>query len=251
MIYSSAGSPGKLLIFRKLIYPVCLSIALAHAVFCGPAKAAPLSKNADARQSGKNGKIKCWYFAQTNKIFGDCDVYVNSQGLRIDFANQKWANLAKPPEWDLFVFNPKAKVYCRTPLKDWRARKLGLSFVRNLKLSGKEDTVAGMRTKVYDAQTIEQGKRATRIFMTEEVALPNQVSVILCGNDAIPALKGIPLRVQHFGGGATSRTVETHVAKQLYVPAGFFDMPAGYLLVKKPEDVITGGISDIIEEMAR
>lgn len=198
-----------------------------------------------------SGKIKCWFFMQTNKIFGDCDVYACPQGLKITFSNQKWANLAKPPDWDLYVFNPKAKVYCRMPLKDWRARKLGMSFVRNLKPVGKEETIAGMRTKIYDAKPLDQERRSTRIFMVENLGLPRQVSVILCGNDAIPEMKGVPFRVQHYGGDAAGKTIETHVAKEIYVPAGFFDVPSGFRLVKKPEDVITGGISDIIEEMAR
>lgn len=213
------------------------------------------AKNKTPSSGGKivspAGKTKCWFFMQTNKIFGDCDVYACPQGLKITFSNQKWANLAKPPDWDLFVFNPKAKVYCRMPLKDWRARKLGMSFVRNLKPVGKEETIAGMRAKIYDAKPLDQERRSTRIFMVENLGLPRQVSVILCGNDAIPEMKGVPFRVQHYGGDAAGKTIETHVAKEVYVPAGFFDAPSGFRLVKKPEDVITGGISDIIEEMAR
>lgn len=258
--------------FRNRIGASVLFLVFAHvAVF--PSSATPASKTPaqgaktisikrtgspkDNTVSAKNktlsssGKTKCWFFMQTNKIFGDCDVYACPQGLKITFSNQKWANLAKPPDWDLFVFNPKAKVYCRMPLKDWRARKLGMSFVRNLKPVGKEETIAGMRTKIYDAKPLDQERRSTRIFMVENLGLPRQVSVILCGNDAIPEMKGVPFRVQHYGGDAAGKTIETHVAKEVYVPAGFFDVPSGFRLVKKPEDVITGGISDIIEEIAR
>lgn len=200
----------------------------------------------------KGAKIKCWYFMQTNKIFGDCEVYVSPQALKVTFSNEKWANLAKPPDWDLFVFNPRAKVYCRTPLKEWRGRKLATTFVKGLKPIGKSEKIAGMTTKAYDAESLEPGARAiSRIFVAENFGLPEQVSIILCGNAAIPLVKGIPLRVQHSGGQAPGKTVETHVAKQVIMPASFFEVPSGFRRVTKPEDVITGGISDIIEEMAR
>lgn len=246
--------------FRNRIGASVLFFVFAH-VAVSPSSAAPApspesrtsspGNKTDYKKVSPSGKTKCWFFMQTNKIFGDCDVYACPQGLKITFSNQKWANLAKPPDWDLYVFNPKAKVYCRMPLKDWRARKLGMSFVRNLKPVGKEETIAGMMAKVYDAKPLDQERRSTRIFMVENLGLPRQVSVILCGNDAIPEMKGVPFRVQHYGGDAAGRTIETHVAKEIYVPAGFFDVPSGFRLVKKPEDVITGGISDIIEEMAR
>ncbi len=237
----SSRIPALLLVFSALQI-VCTSMA----------EATPASKPAAAAKIAKVAKIKCWYFMQTNKIFGDCEVYVSPQALKITFSNEKWANLAKPPDWDLFVFNPKAKVYCRTPLKEWRGRKLGSTFVKGLKSVGNSETIAGMRTKVYDAQNIEPGARAiSRIFVTEDLGLPEQVSIILCGNDAIPLVKGIPLRVQHSGGQAPGKTVETHVAKQVMMPANFFEVPNGFRKVTKPEDVITGGISDIIEEMAK
>lgn len=189
---------------------------------------------------------------QTNKIFGDCEVYVSPQALKVTFSNEKWANLAKPPDWDLFVFNPREKVYCRTPLKEWRGRKLANSFVKGLKPVNQPEKIAGIRTKAYDAESMEPGARAiSRIFVAEDFGLPQQVSVILCGNAAIPVVKGIPLRVQHSGGQAPGKTIETHVAKQVMMPATFFEVPSGFRKVTKPEDVITGGISDIIEEMAR
>ena len=220
-----------------------------------PAPAAKVSsqaKTSTPAKTAKGGKIKCWYFMQTNMIFGDCDVYVSPQALKITFSNEKWANLAKPPDWDLFVFNPRAKVYCRTPLKEWRGRKLGTSFVKGLKAVGKGETIAGIRTKIYDAESMEPGARAiSRIFVAEDLGLPQQVSVILSGNDAIPLVKGIPLRVQHSAGQAPGKTVETHLAKQMMMPASFFEVPPGFRRVTKPEEVITGGISDIIEDMAK
>ncbi len=221
---------------------VILALAVLHSAALLPADAVPANKP----------KIKCWYFMQTNKIFGDCEVYVCPQALRVTFSNEKWANLAKPPNWDLFVFNPRAKIYCKTPLKEWRGRKLASSFVKGLKPVSKPETIAGIRTKVYDAESLETGARAiSRIFVAEDLGLPEQVSVILSGNAAIPLVKGIPLRVQHAGGDAPGKTVETHVAKHVMVPASFFDMPSGFKMVTKPEDVITGGISDIIEDMAK
>lgn len=220
-----------------------------------PAKVLPATKASPATKVSPvaNGaKIKCWYFMQTNKIFGDCEVYVSPQALKVTFSNEKWANLAKPPDWDLFVFNPRAKVYCRTPLQEWRGRKLANSFVKGLKPVNQPEKIAGIRTKAYDAESMEPGARAiSRIFVAEDFGLPEQVSIILCGNAAIPLVKGIPLRVQHSGGQAPGKTVETHVAKQLMMPASFFEVPGGFRKVTKPEDVITGGISDIIEEMAR
>lgn len=241
MVTFSSRIPAVLLVFA-LLQIVCFSIV----------GAAPASKPAAAAKITKGAKIKCWYLMQTNKIFGDCEVYVSPQALKITFSNEKWANLAKPPDWDLFVFNPKAKVYCRTPLKEWRGRKLGSTFVKGLKSVAKTETIAGMRTKIYDAESMEPGARAiSRIFVAEDLGLPEQISVILCGNDAVPLVKGIPLRVQHSGGQAPGKTVETHVAKQVMMPASFFEVPTGFRKVTKPEDVITGGISDIIEDMAK
>ena len=236
-------------VFRVVAISFLLCLTQAIVV---SAISAPASKSIAKQQppAAKGAKIKCWYFVQTNMIYGDCEVYASPQALKITFSNQKWANLAKAPDWDLYVFNPKEKIYCRTPLKDWRARKLGASFVKSLKPTGKDEVIAGMRTKVYDAEAFDKTTRRSRIFLLENPGLPQQISTILCGNDAIPELKGIPFRVQHMSGEAPGKTIETQVAKQKDMPASFFDMPTGYRVAKRPEDVITGGISDIIEEMA-
>jgi len=213
--------------------------------------------SSSSAKSAKSASFDVWHLSQKNMIFGDCEVYICPKGLKVTFASNKWANLAKPPDWDLLVFNPKAKVYCRTPLKDWRGRKLGNSLIRLGPPLEKTETIAGLSAKVYSGQTIESGRRSqTKIFTCEELKLPNQISVILCGNAAIPQIKGIPLRVQlkadeRKGGRSGETTINTYVAKQETLPASFFDMPSGYRLVTKPEDVMTGGISDIIEEMVK
>lgn len=210
------------------------------------AQAAPLKPTASSSSKGKTFKV--WHLSQKNMIFGDCEVYICPQGLKVTFASNKWANLALPPDWDLFVFNPKAKVYCRTPLKEWRGRKLGNSLMRIDKPLDKLETIAGLRARAYEGQSIESGKRSSaKLFASEDMNLPAQISTILCGNAAIPPVKGIPLRVQLKG----ETTLNTYVAKQEAMPATFFDMPPGYRLVTKPEDVMTGGISDIIEEMVK
>jgi len=233
--------------YRLFLPALVLLVGSAFAAY----GAAPVKKSA-LPSKAKGAKIKCWYFSQKNMIFGDCEIYVCPQALKVTFANEKWANLAKPPDWDLLVFSPKAKIYCRTPLKEWRGRKLATAYVNGVKRLGKTEKVAGMTAKVYDAQSMEaDGRAVSRIFVAEELGLPPQVSVILCGNAAIPQVKGIPLRVLHSGGEAPGRTVDTYVAKQMMMPAKFFEIPPGFRRVIKPEEVMTGGISDIIEDMAK
>lgn len=215
-----------------------------------PSNSAPAAAKSSARVKGKSYKV--WHLSQKNMIFGDCEVYACPQGLKVTFASNKWANLALPPDWDLYVFNPKAKVYCRTPLNQWRGRKLGNSLIRVTKPLDKIETIAGLRAKAYEGQSLESGKRsAAKLFACEDLSLPQPISTVLCGNAAIPPIKGIPLRVQLKGGDSPETTLNTYVAKQEMMPATFFDMPPGFRLVTKPEDVMTGGISDIIEEMVK
>lgn len=218
--------------------------------YAAPPKAAAAGAKVTSSKKGRSYKV--WHLSQKNMIFGDCEVYVCAQGLKVTFASNKWANLALPPDWDLLVFNPKARVYCRTPLKEWRGRKLGSSLLKIKNPIDKMETIAGLRARAYEGQSIDAGKRSSaKLFACEDLNLPPQVSTILCGNAAIPPIKGIPLRVQLKGGDSPETTLNTYVAKEEMMPATFFDMPPGYRLVTKPEDVMTGGISDIIEEMVK
>ena len=45
--------------------------------------------------------------------------------------------------------------------------------------------------------------------------------------------------------------LDTVSAKLVDVPENFFDMPVGCRLVKKPEDVLTGGVTQLIEDFIR
>lgn len=195
---------------------------------------------------------KVWYLNQKNKIFGSCEVYICSQGLKVTFDNNKWANLAKPPNWDLLVFNPKAKIYCQTPLKDWRGARVANTFTKNVRSLNKSERICGIEAKLYEAQNLEDGSHSySTIYSAESLGLPPQISFILCGNSATPTMKGIPLRVTHRAGNDLGRTIDTFSVKQITVSPNFFEIPAGYKKVIRPEEVMTGGISDIIEEMAR
>jgi len=200
---------------------------------------------------------KCWVLEQKNKFFGDCRVYATSKALKFMVADNKWVDLAKAPNWDVYLLGPQAHVYYRFDLNKFRGHIL-LTVISAIDTHAKplktkeERTIAGITTAGYSASrnvSVRGEVERTEYWVAKDLGLPPQVAHIICADMNIPDLAGLPIRMTADRGREGKMViVDTIRAKQMYVPDNFFDLPQGYKLVKKPEDIMIGGATELLED---
>ncbi len=237
--------------------------ANAQSVPASPQTATPGSKTApsDAKKGAADpgttapgGKqLRCWRIEQDNMLFGQCTIYACDQALKVVFKNGKWMNLARAPGWELYVFNPREKVYYHTPLDKWKANSVQLGLINSapgtiVTRTTRTQRIAGQVAVQF--LPLINGKPANggNCWIARDIVLPDQVYHVLCGNALLPQLHGLPLRVC-VGSAELSNSVDTKSCVQTNMPASFFDLPKGYQLTAKPEDVMNTGIMDVVKDM--
>jgi hypothetical protein len=216
-----------------------------------PASATPAPAK-PAKSAGASKQLHCWRLEQSNAIFGECTIYACPEALKIVFKNGKWMNIARAPGWELFVFNPKEKIYSHTPLDKWKANTFhfGLMNAASTKLvrTAHLQRIGGLWA-VEMIPTGTAGQRVNeRYWVARDLGLPDQISHVLCGNALLPQLHSVPLRVS-MNTDAVQNTVDTTSSSQIDLPVTFFDIPTGYKLAAHPEDVMNSGVMDVVKDM--
>ncbi|MGH9548466.1 MAG: hypothetical protein ACRD3W_03785, partial [Terriglobales bacterium] len=90
-------------------------------------------------------------------------------------------------------------------------------------------------------------------YWMAELGLPKQIDFIMCSNDAMPKLKGVPLRIilTDVSGGKEC-TLDTYEAKVVELPDSAFTMPGGYKQASSAESVILGVTpTDILQDILK
>jgi hypothetical protein len=201
----------------------------------------------------------CWRIEQSNGLYGACTIYACSQAIKVVFKNGKWTNLAKGPNWLLYILNPDQKIYCTTTLENWKCNLVQLgSIVDEKKMTTvrrhEEKTIAGLTAVRIDYEPIPGRKdwvqkrvgRST-YWVAKDINLPDPVTHVICGESGLSNLHAIPLRTEanhHFVA-----PLDTTSITKVDVPASFFDMPGGYKYTDEAADLMNAGVGDIIRDM--
>jgi hypothetical protein len=230
-------------IFRRLL----AALAIGSALFCQPShsKAVPTSK--------------CWLFEQKNKFLGDTLVYASPKGIKVISAHNKWIEIAKAPNWDLYLLGPASHLYYRWELKKWRGHPLMTVTSRVTRdskpvMTNQKGQIAGLTAVKYVVSSQGAARSEVRggvFWICRDLKLPEQVSHVMSGNTGIPQMDGIPLRAfAEIQNENPSPLLNTTSARTQSVPDDFFNWPAGYKLAKSPEEIIMGGITDLVKDFA-
>jgi hypothetical protein len=203
--------------------------------------------------------VKCWYIEEHNKLLGDNQIYASQQAVKIVFFNKKWIDIAKAPDWELYVLSPTAKIYWHTPLDKWKGTILiqsASAIDRKVKPIKTAETkkICSFTALKYTATGTEPDMRGKGDFeeywVTKDLALPKQINQIVSGNAGIPEVGGFPLRAfVKRNSIKPTLALDTASAKITTVPEDFFKIPAGYKYTDKPEAVMSGGVMNILEQV--
>jgi hypothetical protein len=221
--------------------------------FLGSATIAFGSESAKSVPPAK--QLHCWRIQQKNSFFGDCTVYACSEAVKIVFKSGKYMNLARAPGWELFVFNPGGKIYCRTALDKWKANGLQLDLATSsvppqLVRTGQVQTVCGLvavEVVPKSVGAVHGRDMESSYWVARDLHLPDQICHILCGNGMLPMLHAVPLKV--CTSSTVGNTMETTSASKIDLANTFFDMPKGYKETKDPQEVMNSGIMDVVKDM--
>jgi hypothetical protein len=202
--------------------------------------------------------IKCWYIEEHNQLLGDCQIYACPQALKIVFFNKKWIDIAKAPDWELYILSPIAKLYWHTPLDKWKGTNLiqsASAIDRKVKptKTGQTEKICSLTAVKYIASAKEPGRNSMeeeQYWVTKDLALPRQISHIVCGNAGMADVDGFPLRAfaKRYSVKPTV-IIDTATAKSKTVPEDFFKLPSGYKYTDKPEAVMSGGVMNLLEQV--
>jgi len=198
----------------------------------------------------------CYRLKQKNVLFGECTVYASPQALKIVFTNGKFVNLCKAPDWQLYVINPREKIYNSVSLDKWQANKLQLDSMaasRKVELIETKETkkIAGL-TAVKIVPAVRTGGNRAREYgiywVARDIHLPDQISHVMCGNSLLPTLHKIPLSVS-MDSAVLRSSLTTTAADEVDMPVSFFDLPKGMKYTSHHEDVMNTGVMDIVKDM--
>jgi hypothetical protein len=205
---------------------------------------------------------RCWVFQTTNRLIGNYKIYASSRAVKVVDRNNKWMESATAPGWDVYIFNPKSKLYYRWKQANWRGHPIlnmasRVSRDKQTIKTKERMKICGLTTTKYLAVTSSDAIRGegsdTQIWVANDVSLPKQVIHVECGNTTIPDTEGFPLRVvAERKSEGTMVVADTISAQQVDVPDKFFEKPPDCKLARTPEDVLMGGtVKDIIEDLVR
>lgn len=200
--------------------------------------------------------LHCWRIEQQSSVFGDSIMYASPEAVKIVFKNGKWMNLAHAPGWELYVYNPREKVYWHTPLDQWKLKVGPLqaavsagpqTFVRSNRLA-KIGGLWAVRLIPRGRRLVDEHSETSGYWVARDLQFPEAIYRIACGNAFLPNLHALPLQVGVKIGGM-NMGVDTTSAGQVDLPAVFFNMPTGFRETKDPQEVMNTGIMDVVKDM--
>jgi len=210
-----------------------------------------------------NKTIRCWEIKQKNKYFGTSTIYASPKFYKFIAGGNKWVDLARAPNWDVYLIGLKNHRYYRFGSKDFKGHIL-ITFVSTIDRHAKpvttkrEEKIAGITTEQYCAKTnkaapLVRGELiATNYWVAKNLGLPPQIVHIFCMDMGIPDLPGLPFRM--IVEPAREKSVlatDTTSARLVSLPESFFNLPSGLKRVDTPEEILTGGVNELLEDFVR
>jgi len=235
------------LLKQLFVATVALLLFAERPSFAAPAQA--------ATSAAKH--INCWRLEQKNILLGDCVVYASPTAIKVVFKNGKWVDIARAPDWELFVVNPDQKIFCRTTIDKWKINSVKLTAVvtnsgtTKVVKTGLRGRICGLpafELKPNDVSVKPGEGSANSFWVAQDLVMPEAICHIMCCNSFLPQLHAVPLRVRA-NVSVGSYLLDTTLVRQLDVQPTFFDLPPGLKETKNPEDIMNSGVMDVVKDM--
>ncbi len=213
-------------------------------------------------------KFDGWYLYQTSGVFGDQDVNISKNGIRIVDRKSGLTVVSKAPKWDVITIHPKAKTYCTsapanyigmTPadvLTRCGAGTAKIPFTKEARAEVAGMDVASFITpKTYEKQQEKAFNnesagpyfiRNARFLVADKVTVPSQAAKILAQHYDVPApAAGVPVDMKYFDlKGNLHIVLVTSSIENKAIDTGLFTVDTkGMKLLKTSRDVQKSGMT--------
>ncbi len=185
-----------------------------------------------------------WRLQQTSDEQGVLDTTLTCEALRID--TEDCTLLILPPNYDMYLYNPKNKRYMQLPIKAFgmhTSNKKETAAKYTLTKAG-DAQVCGVTATKYEA-TNNRGQRCFEFWATKAFPVPAKLSdacAIFMSFSEMPPGYGLPLRasrINEHGGKFTH--IRTKSIVPVYVPPETFAKPKNFLKVDNFVSLRTNG----------
>ncbi len=260
--------------FEPAFYRFNWSSALAlilSSLFVFPADAAPALKQVDILQ-------------QKHGYLGTLEVIQAQDAIRISENVNGTVILSKAPQWRVYVYNTRNKLYYDMSLDVWKKHGLRVTWVMmantsewpvvkvgSEKILGRDTDVyllpadpnARAKLRMHKPIDFTYGK-AGEYWIDKKPAAKERTTVIL-QLYKMPEVPNTPLKlrafttgtyfgVSHASGGREQMLLQTFSIKSAKVPANTFELPPGYKRAKDDSDVTisksnSDSLDSIVNEM--
>jgi hypothetical protein len=201
------------------------------------------------------------YLSQFSEMYGQLNLLISNIGCKIESKSHNYVVIAKPPAWNVIVFNPRRNVYTEIHLKDWDGpypammhKGLGTKFLYLTKTTTETDTfqkltVTRIRYKLNNVSGGVKDYLAHRAYLsvTNDIPAPTQLQKVIYLYYSIPTATGIPLEFDWMDRNMKwQKYVGTNSWRNCSCRQKDFEIPANAKKMKTSVEVV---VSDLQEGM--
>jgi hypothetical protein len=207
-----------------------LAVATGSVLAVGPAQAAE----------------KGWILEQ-NKMSVRSKLYISAIGIKCGPDPFDASYVSKGPDWKLYIYNPKKRIYFGQSLESFGATEKvltgSLSTMRHAGeyFKGKETTIAGLAAVQYRKF---RGGEWNQVYIAKDIVLSprlNKVASYILGTPpGVHDTNRIMLRREIIDSNGFRLTIlNTTSARRSELPSSTFEPPPGYRLAEGLEQVVS------------
>lgn len=185
-----------------------------------------------------------WRMEQTSDEQGVLDTTLTNDSLRID--TEDCTLLILPPNYDMFLYNPKNKRYLQLPIEAFgmhTSRKKETASKYTLSKGGDAD-ICGVKATKYEA-TNSTGRKCFEFWATKAFPVPAKLSdacAIFMSFNEMPPGYGLPLRASRINAhGGKFTHIRTKSIERVHVPPETFAKPKNFTKVTNFVSLRTNG----------
>ncbi len=186
---------------------------------------------------------KGWVLTQRSANFGDQYVYISPTGLKLVSPKQGVNIVTSAPDWNVALYNDKTRMYYSTSFAKWMQdldRKLagrGQDMSQRKWTKSGSHNIAGLQATQYvveggTAQMAAKhsaGIRHADCWISDDIAVPPQISQMLAKVYGLPDTRTFPLKVSTVStSGTLTNMLDTYRTQVCPIPAHYFGLPQGY-----------------------
>ncbi len=208
--------------------------------------------------TASQGADKDWTVSATSNYAGAVIAQFKPGSVKFNLEKFGLTMVTNGPDWTMDMYNEQNKKYMEVPYSHWQKRfssimgqKRGFLGDKQLetKKVGKSKKICGVAAEELYVHSVGPGAKPGHadLWVSKDIYPPKQMTILLKEILGIPADKGMPLLVDHYGPDNNKMTVwEAYKVSNATLPSSTFVLPKG---MKKVEDEMELLIGDDMDMM--